>query len=444
MADAQRIEVGIWSELGRGARWANEGVSRVIGFVVEGGAMTGRYRFNVVVQPGLAEEVRRDLRTLAATEGKDWLVHEPDEASCQLLMGDARITALPEDERRAAVLALWCNVHVPVAGWFVSFPFFKGSLHLTAPKATLMPDALGYDFPLGFSEHDWSAKGSQVRWRKASTEVLAASAWTITFSNHVAQRHVKPLLSVPEAKIKVVPLAPPDLAPLLPFLQDRRRSEQSHRQAADLLRRHAVRRKINYLRDFPFEEVDYAVTATQDRVTKNLGRIAEAVRRLVREQRRNFKFITTARLEFGAPWTMMPGIVEAHQFHHDLVSMHDVPREVHAALFHCATVTVHPTFFEGIIGALPFYESLSVGTPVVMARGPHIAELLDAAPGLAPFVFDPYDIDGLAALILYISQNRERVVDQQMPIYAELARYGWDQVATAYAEAAIGGHRQVA
>lgn len=437
MTEAKRINIGIWSELGAGARWANEGVSRVIGFVIEGGAKSRKYCFHVVVQPGLGEDVQQDLRTLDAQELVDWVVHETDPIACEQLSRSPVLADVAPSERAMAAAALYCNKHIDVAGWFVSFPFFCGAIHLSAPKATLMPDALGYDFPLGFSEDDWSAKGGQVIWREKSSRVLAASDTTITFSRHVAKRHVEPLLNVPEAKTKVVPLAPPDLAPLLPFVKNRRSTEGSLAKASDLLRQYAAASGHNYLCDFPFEEIPLVVTATQDRVTKNLGRVAEAVRRIVQRQRLNMKLLVTARLNTPGDWTRLPKIVADHSFNRDLVSLPDMPREVHAAMFHCATVTVHPTFFEGIIGALPFYESLSLGTPCVMARGPHVDELLSIHPTLKQFTFDPYDIDGLASLILDVSKNRAETVEIQGAIFEELSRYGWDQVAEAYAQAAM-------
>lgn len=437
MAEAPRIPIGIWSELGAGARWANEGVSRVIGFVIEGAAKSQKYLFHVVVQAGLGDAVRADLRTLHAVEGRDWLVSEPDPLKCRELLNHPELSDLPPNDRPMAAAALYCNDHIPVEGWFVSFPFFTGAIHLSKPKATLMPDALGYDFPSGWSANDWSETGGQVTWRERSAKVLAASDVAITFSRHVAERHVVPLLNTPMEKIRVVPLAPPDLSELLPFIENRRRTPATRQAAADLLRQYMAIKGVDYLQDFPFEDVPFVVTATQDRITKNLGRVAEAVRRLVRERRQNIKLLLTAKIDSASDWSLLPRIVDQHQLNRDLISLHDVPREVHAAMLHCAAVTVHPTLFEGIIGALPFYESLSLGTPCVMARGPHVSELLAAEPDLEPYIFDPYDIDGLADLILMARDNRTAMLDAQLPIFERLRRYDWHQVAEAYAEAAI-------
>ncbi len=432
-----RIPVGIWSELGGRDRWTNEGVSRVIGFVIEGAAKTKKYAFHVVVQRGLAETVRKDLRTLNALEGRDWLVSEPDPVTCAALSRDPRIAHLRQPTLGLAAAALYCNEHIDVDGWFISFPFLQGSLYLDKPKATLMPDSLGHEFPLGWSYDAWDENGEIETWRRKSTSVCAASRRVITFSRHVARRHAVPLLDVPEEKIAVVPLAPPDLRPQIPFVKNRRRTAETHRKAATMLRNYATSSGIDYLDGFPFEDVRYVFTATQDRPSKNMGSVAEAVRRLVQDRRTDFKLLTTASAMVEADWSLFPRVIERNQFFRDAFTLRDVPREVHAALFHCAAVTVHPSFFEGIIGALPLYESLSVGTPCLLARGPHVEELLEREPGLSPYVFDPYEVEALADLIMQVAANREAVVDTQMPIYERMITHGWDQVAEAYAENSI-------
>lgn len=442
MPDRGRRPIGIWSELGLGSRWTNEGVSRVFGFVIEGGARSAAYTFHVVVQRGLAESVREDLRTLKAVEGLDWVVHEPAAADERAWQHDPVIKALPFAQQATAGMALFANAAVKVDGWVVSFPHFAGSLYLTQPKAALMPDALPYDFPLGWSGDDhWGESGGWVNWRNTARRVLAACDAVITFSRHVALRHATTLLNVPPDKIRVIPLAPPDLADILPFVSDRRQTQASRDLSAEMLRAYMAERGLDYLRNFPFEQVSFAVTTTQDRPTKNLGLPAEAIRRLVREQRRSMKLFTTAPLYFGADWTLLPGLIERHQFCRDLVSIPDIPRDIHAAFFHCATLTIHASFFEGIVGTLPFFESVSLGTPCVMARGPHVNELLDIEPDLAALTFDPYDVDGLIDLILLVESDREGVIALQREAYARLSRSGWDMVAHAYAEAATTRRR---
>lgn len=439
MIDARRSQIGIWSELPPGARWAHEGISRIVGFLIEGGAETEQYRFHVLVPRGMGDTVRADLRTLHAREDLDWIVDEPTpEFETQWLK--AHGTQYDDHKERAgALLAGYANANVEVDGWINTFPHFTGSRHLKQRKAVLLPDAIPYDFPIGWDyNHYWGPEGEWVRWKAIASATLSDGQAVIAHSKHVARRHGVKLLGLDENLIRVVPHAPPDLAPILPFVSDRTKTKQSRRQAADILRDYAATHGIEYLRGYPFEEVPFAIVATQDRVTKNVGRAAEAIHRMIRRDREDIKLFTTAPLHFGEGWTLLPSLIADRQMHRDVVSIPDLPREVHAALFHCAELTIHPTFYEGIVGTLTFYESVSVGTPCIMGTGPHVRELLETQPQLADLVFDPYDIEGMIALIRKVRRDPEAAVRSQRPAYEARRKRGWDQVAQAYANAAAG------
>lgn len=436
-----RIPIGIWWELPPGARWSNEGVSRVVGFLIEGAARNRRYRFHLVVRRGVATSVRTDLAQLAAQEGRDWVVHEPTEVEERRAIAAAeRLTADDGDDRSTTALALYANDHVAVDGWIVTFPHFTGSIHLRASKAVLMPDALPYDFPLGWSD-EWAEKGFWPSWRAKARRVCESADAVINFSDHVADRHCGPLLDIDRAKIHVVPLAPPDLMSELPFLTQRCRTPESRAEAAEVLRDHAAARGLAYLRGFAFEQIDFAVGATQDRPNKNLALPAAAVERIVRRDRLPLKLFLTAPIHHGATWTRLPGFIEDRQFHRDFASLHDLPRGIHAALFHAAALTIHASFYEGIIGNLPLYESLSVGTPCLFATGPHSDELLGEEPTLRPFAFDPYDIEGLIRLTRSVLADREAALEVQQSVYARLSRRSWADVADGYVGAALSGAR---
>jgi hypothetical protein len=440
---AERIPVGIWWELPPGARWTNEGVSRVVGFLVEGAASNKKYCFNIVVRRGMAGEVREDLKSLAAVEGEDWRVHEPSREQEQKFNRRAAASSASFASVENIALALFANAHVPVDGWVVTFPHFTGSMWLERSKGVLMPDAIPYDFPLGWVEQ-WNADGFWPRWREQARRVCAAADAIINFSEHVADRHSVPLLGIDRSKIHVVPLAPPDLAGELPFVSGRKQTPSSRAQAAAILRDHAALRGLDYLRNFPFEQCTFIVGATQDRPTKNLGLVADATERLIRQHRENLKLFLTAPLHFGAPWTRLPKVVEGRIFNRDIQSLHDLPREVHAAMFHAASLTIHASFYEGIIGCLPLYESISIGTPCLFARGPHAAELLLAEPGLRPFTFDPNDRDGLSTLIRKTLKERDEALEIQQSIYTRLHKWKWADVADGYVNAALAGNKRLA
>lgn len=415
-----RTSIGIWTEWVPGARWTNEGMTRLLGYIIEGAAQSGQFIFRIIMIDALREEVRQDLATLTATEGVDYTIECPNDSTVS--------NSFPQ-------LAAFANKSVTVEGWIVLYPQFQHALLLDAPVAAIFPDGIPVAYPT-VDAGAWGPAGYHVRWRDAVQALLNGADHVITFSEHVARDHGARLFGVPSQRIRVIPHAPPNLGHLAPYVQNRQRTPESRRKAGDILRAYAAEKQIAHLDDFPFEEVDYVAISTQDRVTKNIRVVAESVRALVREQRVNLKMFMTAPVHFGATWTPLPALLEREMFAADLISMTDLPRDVHAAFYHCAALAVHSSIFEGGRGVFPYYEAVSVGTPCLMADGPHTRELIFGSPSLAQYVFDPNDAKGLAEQIRHVLAHRDTVQAIQSAEYEALSKRTWVDVAREYAEAA--------
>lgn len=423
---AERTPVGIWIESPRGAQWANQGMTRLLGFIVEGLGAAASHVFRIVVTDEIRDEAEADFAELTATAGADFTFHSPRDAGLKVSHFDD--------------LARFANAHVPVDAWISLFPNQTGAQLLDAPVSTIFPDAIGLAYH-DFDDGSWSAKGPPVAWRERVRATLETVNNVITFSGHVARDQVTGFFGVEPDRIRVIPHAPPTLDGILPFVEKGMRTDESLFRAAEMLRRHCARRGLTYLIDFPFEHVRYVAVSTQDRVTKNIRVVVEAVEQLVRQWHEHFKMIMTAQVHFGSNWTPTPAAIELAQLQFDVLSMPDLPREVHAAFYHCAEVTVHPSVFEGGRGVFPYYESISVGTPCLMADGPHVAEFMADAPELAPFVFDPNDARQLAELLLDTSKRRAEVTALQAATYGRLRQRSWSEVAREYVDAATVGVR---
>lgn len=422
--DAGRVPVGFWAHGQRGARWSNEGVIRLVGFLIEGIAKDGNYVFRLVLPDWIRDEAEEDLKSLNAVAGRDYTLHSPRDFGLHIEDFDALVD--------------FANEYVPVEGWLTIFPTFDFAARVDKPLAVVFPDAI-LNFFHEFSEAAWGEQGLHTGWDKKVRAFVKRADRLVTFSEHVRDKQLVPLFGIPASKVAVVPHAQPDLAPFLPFVRDRTRTRKSLCKAGDILRAHARERGWSYLHDYPFEDVPYVAISTQDRVTKNIRLIVDAVLRSTRDDRRDLKIISTAPMHYGADWTPLPHYVEQHLAARDLVSIPDIPRVEHAAFYHCAAVAVHASIFEGGHAPFPFSEAVSVGTPCLMAQGPHVAEFCAAEPDMLAFTFDPNDADHLRSLIVDTIDRREEVLAIQRKVYERVRRRTWAEAAAGYARAAIEG-----
>lgn len=429
MSEVVRIPIGIWIESPHGAQWSNQGMTRLLGFIVEGIANDRQYTFRIVVTDDIRDEAEEDFCSLAAVAGVDYTFHSPRDEGC--------------DAADFVDLAHFANAHIEVAAWISLFPNQTALRYLEAPVSTIFPDAIVLAY-FDFNDESWLDKGPPVMWRDRVRDTLKSVANVITFSRHVARDQVVEIFGVDESRIRVIPHAPPSLDGILPFVCNGERTPESLFRAAEMLRCHAARSGLTYLADFPFENARYVAVSTQDRVTKNLSVVVEAIERIVRDWHDHLKVIMTAKVNFSSHATQTSSRIARAQLQFDVLSMPDLPRDVHAAFYHCAEVAVHPSVFEGGNGPFPYYEAISVGTPCLMADGPHVAELIHEAPELARFVFDPFDVMGLSKMIIETLAHREQATVEQFATVARLRKRTWAQVAREYVDAALQGRADLA
>ena len=428
--------VGIWGEAAPGSRWANEGMQRLLGFLIEGAAAADLpVIWRVVVPSWLAAEAEADLRSLKALPGLHWTLHAPPlPAAAESSTPDKDTSTEPVWVRE---LAAFANANVPVDGWLLLFPFLTGATLLSRRYAVILPDAIPYSFPLSWTPDYWSATGWPV-WRQRTARVIAKANTVVTFSEHVKGEIAQRLFGLPAHRALVVPHAKPDLRRHLSFLPaDGNRTPFSRSTAATLLRAHAGARGWHHLTDFPFEHIDYVVVSTQDRQTKNVVTVVDAISELLRHEMLNLKLLMTTPIHVGATWTPLPGRIASDGLDLDVLSLPDLPREVHAALYHGASLAVHASFYEGGQAPFPFHEAVSVGTPCLIADGPHTEEFL-ATTGSHDFVFDPYEPSSLARAIRAIITDRSAALARQRALISVMPVRDWGDVAADYVSAALG------
>jgi glycosyltransferase involved in cell wall biosynthesis len=509
--------VGVWTQWPIPFPWEAEGLTRLIGFLIEGAAVRGGVRFVIVAPAAQLPHARAAFSKLAAKEGVHWTLHaldgetgevpgtamrivlpllalltipaqvvralwrvvsypfngvgfgaipgqwrlvlrgfrRPVETASELgarlaklpfgpeLLGgwllrwserypmeDATADAIEDEQDRAPEIR---RPPPEADGWLLLCPDFDGGLALPGRRVTLLADAVPLDFPVGFAD-GWSADGVWTEWKRKAAGVLQETEGVITFSHHVARRHGAGTFGVPAARIAVIPHAPPDLAPALPCLSgDRIRTAASRGQAAETLRRVARARDWTYLIDFPFEDIDYIALSTAPRPNKNVPIVVRAVERLIRREFRNCKLFATCGFDPENEDDPLLAVMRETQLDLDFQSLRPLLPDAHACFLHAAAVTVHPSLSEGGTFPFQFAESVSVGTPCLIGDGPHVREFLSEYPEAAPWVFDPYDVEALVALIGATIDNRAAVLAAQLAVYRRLRQRTWADVAVEYA-----------
>ncbi len=126
--------------------------------------------------------------------------------------------------------------------------------------------------------------------------------------------------------------------------------------------------------------------------------------------------------------TEISNFIHSRRLQYDIISFHDVPEQVLAALYHLAELVVTPTLYEGGF-PFTFTEGLSVGTPSIMSDIPQVRRTI---PGelVSEMLFDPYSPESIADAIVRGLAHRERFVELQMPLYQRLRQRTWSDVAS--------------
>jgi glycosyltransferase involved in cell wall biosynthesis len=318
------------------------------------------------------------------------------------------------------------DVHV----WYTPNPSATAVANLTKPLVVAVPDLVYIDFVNAFRD-DWVQR-IDARIRRLALRADAA----VSYSEDVKSRHLIRHLGVPAGRAHVIRHGAVDAGEGL-RRQMARRGGRGKAAATSIIQGYIntrfqprpwmTRMPPNYLRDFPFDETEFLFVSSQIRPNKNYLNLFIAFERLLRWRYRNLKLIVTGDLQYDPA---LLEFVDARGLDLDILSLPNIPRDVHAAFYHLAALTVVPTLFEGGF-PFQFSESMSVGTPVVMSD---IAATREVLPErlVDRMLFDPTDPMSIAARIEWALDNRDTLRDIQTPFYEEMKMRTWDKVADEY------------
>lgn len=337
--------------------------------------------------------------------------------------------ALVEQElRRLAKKARRAKVDV----WYVPHPQWSRSELVKRPLVVSLPDFVFADFPSQLKSEN--LRDYEQTYRRVRRSIRSA-ARAVCFSEQVRISHAQALFDVNPSRCRVIRHAPTNLNDAL--LGAAEQWGNNTRLASLVVIRdflYVLRKEgktttpgIDYLERLPFHELPFLFVSSQIRLHKNFGNLLRAHADLVLKRRINLKLVTTGSL---ARHDDLYDMVVRDGLTYDVVAIPRVPKEVHAALYHLASLTIVPSLFEGGF-PFQFAESLSVGTPVLMNAIPPVLEDLPQE-AIDKSVFDGYSPIAMADKIEWALSSREELLALQRPHYEAMTRRTWGDVADEY------------
>jgi hypothetical protein len=335
-----------------------------------------------------------------------------------------------------SILRRYRKVETPDV-WWVPSPLSRGAFALEGPQVMHLFDFVFGDFPKG--QPLVAIVDSKLEVRRN----LKRAVRIVAGSDHVKKTVGVSLLELPPDVIEVIPHAGPDLSrPLVSALRLPARPANWYDERARLgehIREYVRSRETTWpvvdafieeivvprIASFRFESEPYVMLSTQHRPYKNVIAVLKAVRRLMQRKQRDITVVLTGELRYSDPSDVLAKYVIDNNLATRILPMPRVPDDVLAALYACAGVAIHPSLYEGGIGAFPFFEAMSVDCPALMADSLAMREAASIDPGYRPFIFNPYDVRALAQRIEDALDGRTALYESQRDLYARVMRRKW-------------------
>lgn len=342
-------------------------------------------------------------------------------------------------------LAIENSKQAGVDVWWIVNPNVYGAEFLPGPRVTNF-----WDFVVGEYGYYWPKDAVQNIYARIKL-VCHASDEVITQSYHNRELKAGPVLNLPKDKVNIVYLSYPDHYPeyIPSFSLSGQRTVESRREAADIIRHFVSWRQykgfgdrgksfhqhgfmMERLQSFEYENKVFAIISTQDRPYKNLTFIVDAFFDAVNKKGLDAYLFLTSNVDMSDKSNKLTKILMKQRSMHRIFSLPRVPNNVHAALYHCASLTIHPSFSEGGVGSYPFVEGMVMGCPGLIGVGDYSHEGQRLHPDYESLTISPYYKKDARKKIVQALSQAEETYRQQKAIFEVHARWQWQDVATSY------------
>lgn len=346
------------------------------------------------------------------------------------LQVDNKDTSLPPDQKEEAEALLdIINKMQQIKVWYSPTPFSPWFNKIKVPILICVPDVVLIDFPIGFATH-----GNDEQRFLDVEQCIRSGQYFLTYSEHIKQHTLMAHYAIDANKVHVVHHAPNNLSRWITFSGP---NEQENR-VGSLLFCHTLLERALYkatslgygARGFTNTSIKFLFYASQVRATKNILTFLRAYNYLLRNRYITHKLILT-----GHPHSRREvwEFVDNHGLSKDVLFLYGLNNQELAACYKLADLAVNPSLSEGGF-PFTFSESLSVGTPVVMARIPVTTEIITDTSLQNMMLFDPYRWEDVASRIEWALNNKQTLLEAQMPFWNTLSKRTWRHVVDEHIE----------
>lgn len=337
------------------------------------------------------------------------------------------------------------RTHVDI--WWVASPALGGAEYLRKPVV-----ANFWDFVIGEFGFLWDEPSLREIYGRVKIIMHKATA-VLTQSHHNVGNKLERGFLVDPRKATVCYLTVPRTyrQHVRTFDREGVRSEASRQEAEgivhDFLKRRAYLNmderietwrerglELERLQTFPFATATYAICSTQARPYKNLDFLVDTFLWMIEKRGVDAYLILTSKFDISNPKDPIGKLIWKRRLIDRVYSLHRVPNRVHAALYHNAACTLHPSFTEGGVGSYPFLEGMVMGTPGLVADGEYSREGLRLHPDYPELLMSSTNRRKAAARIEWVLHNREAAYQRQLPVFEAHDRWKWSDVAMVYAQ----------
>lgn len=427
------IQDGIFLGYEQGIPLRNEGLGRLLAFLVSGWVRLPNHRLTIACPYWLVADVESLLAEHGVLPGGYDVLRT--EAPWWHRLRDRLRQAVGKRPRRARQatglrpLVDRVNRQRTVRHWLVPTPFWPEANAIAHATSMVCPDLVLQEFPLRFADPATEPTYARI------LAALQHADRLICYSEYTKRHHLVHGIGADPGRIDVIGHARVDLGDTLRLGATPTDPGERSEIALELLRGHQRAHLAGdpYWNRFAWDERAYVFYAAQTRGQKNILTLLRAVEILRRRARAPVRLVLTCQ---RVPESEVDRFVAAHGLDAWVLFAPGVSHRVLAALYCHATLAVNPTLFEGGF-PFTFTEAYSVGTPSLLSDIPVVRERLDrdAGDGAAlrsRTLFDPLDPQDLAAKIEWGTGHRAELLRLQRPLFDAFPT--WQAVAQRYAD----------